>query len=87
MKQWRSLHQSKYNKVSLQEAAQMLRMPKKSLDDYYYQLKLGEKYAFDFKAHLSDRIGVLRTFLKGININKHDKNDKHPKKLKILEEF
>jgi len=26
-------------------------------------------------------------FLKGININKHDKNDKHPKKLKILEEF
>jgi len=26
----------------------MLGMPKKSLDDYFYQLRLGEKYGFDF---------------------------------------
>ena len=77
----------KESKISLQEAAQILRLPKKSLDDYYYQLKLGEKHGFNFKAHLSERIGVLRTFLKTAPINKHDKGDEHPKKLKILEEF
>jgi hypothetical protein len=26
----------------------MVGLPKKSLDDYYYQLRLGEKYEFDF---------------------------------------
>jgi hypothetical protein len=52
--------------VSLQEAAKMVGLPKKSLDDYYYQLRLGEKYDFDFRAHLFDRIGVLRTYLKGL---------------------
>ena len=38
---------------------------KKSLDDYYYQLRMGEKYEFDFPSHLQDKIGVLRTFIKG----------------------
>lgn len=61
-------------------------MPKKSLDDYYYQLRLGEKYGFDFKVHRYDRFGVLRTFLKNIN-KKFDKGTKHPKRLKILDEF
>jgi len=43
VKKWRELHQSKNSikKMSLLEAAKMLRMPKKSLDDYYYQLRLG----------------------------------------------
>ena len=42
----------------------MVGISKKSLDDYYYQLKLGEKFGFDFRGHLLDRIGVLRTFIK-----------------------
>lgn len=66
----------------------MVGLPKKSLDDYYYQLRLGEKYDFDFRAHLFDRIGVLRTFLKNLKENsKLDKTEKHPKKLKIIDEF
>ena len=32
VKQWRELHMQKETKISLQEAAQMLRLPKKSLD-------------------------------------------------------
>lgn len=43
MKKWREIHQSKNNlkKMSLQEAAKIVGLPKKSLDDYYYQLRLG----------------------------------------------
>lgn len=42
----------------------MVGLPKKSLDDYYYQLRLGEKYGFDFKINFYERIGCLRNFLK-----------------------
>lgn len=57
VKRWRSLHLncSKPNnarkKVNLQEAARMLGVSKKSLDDYYCQLRLAEQYGFDFQAH------------------------------------
>jgi len=84
------LHLSRGNlhKVSLQEAAKMVGLPKKSLDDYYYQLRLGEKYDFDFRVHLFDRIGVLRTYLKALkHSSKLDKTEKHPKRLKIIDDF
>lgn len=76
VKKWREIHLSKNNfrKVSLQDAAKMVGLPKKSLDDYYYQLRLGEKYDFDFRAHLFERIGVLRTYLK--NLKENSKLDK-----------
>jgi len=43
VKKWRDIHLNKtaFKKVSLQEAAKMIGLPKKSLDDYYYQLRLG----------------------------------------------
>jgi hypothetical protein len=66
----------------------MLGISKKSLDDYYYQLRLGEKYDFDFKIHMNEKVGVLRTFIKDIKPKKKDtylKLEKHPKKLKIIE--
>ena len=31
-------------KMNLQESAEVIGISKKSLDDYYYQLRLGEKY-------------------------------------------
>ena len=43
-------------KVNLQEAAEMIGISKKSLDDYYYQLRLGEKYDFDFKMYLNENL-------------------------------
>ena len=70
----------------------MIGISKKSLDDYYYQLRLGEKYEFDFKSHLMDRIGVLRTYIKEKKNeykvdDKKEKLTKHPKQLKIIEEL
>lgn len=75
-------------KINLQEAAEMIGISKKSLDDYYYQLRLGEKYDFDFAMHMDDKVGVLRTFIKDIKPTKKDSRsqvEKHPKKLKIIE--
>lgn len=72
VKQWRDIHVSNANgkKVNLQESAEMLGISKKSLDDYYYQLRLGEKYDFDFTSHLNEKVGVLRTFIKEIKSSK-----------------
>ena len=40
---------------------------KKSLDDYFLQLKNGKANGFNFNEHKSDKIGILR------NWNKHHK--------------
>ena len=51
MKQWREIHNTidrHKNKVSLQEAAKIVGISKKSLDDYFCQLRLAEEYGFDF---------------------------------------
>lgn len=50
--------------MNLQEAAQVIGISKKSLDDYFYQLRLGEKYDFDFSMHMDEKIGALRTYIK-----------------------
>lgn len=63
---WRQLQGScvEGKKMTLQDAAKQVGISKKSLDDYYYQLRIGEKYDFDFSLHMDDKIGVLRTFIK-----------------------
>lgn len=71
------------------QAADLVGISKKSLDDYFCQLRLGEKFGFDFHQNLDEKIGVLRTFVKK-HRPKNEKttgNEKHPKTLKIIEEF
>ena len=34
--------------MTLEEAANIIGVPKSTLDDYYVQIKLAEKYGFDF---------------------------------------
>lgn len=48
---WRELHDcpSEGKKINLQESAKIVGISKKSLDDYYYQLRMGEKYGFEFQ--------------------------------------
>lgn len=42
----------------------MIGVSKKSLDDYFLQLRLGELYGFDFKENLDQKIGVLRAHIR-----------------------
>ena len=49
---------------TLESAANKVGLAKKTLDDYYYQLRQAEYYGFDFQNHRDDKIGVLRKFVK-----------------------
>jgi len=68
VKRWRDLHIhgdiTSKQRLNLQDAAKAIGVSKKSLDDYYCQLRLGEFYNFDFVNHLSSKMRILRTFIK-----------------------
>ena len=49
-------------KYSRAEAACIVGIPKKTLDDYAFQIRLGNQNGFDFDLHSQDKIGVLREF-------------------------
>ena len=74
---WRKLYNGCYNekgeytRYSLDQAAKMVGISKKSMDDYLLQLRLGRKYGFNFNLNKNKKVGVLRAFVK-----KHKKNDK-----------
>lgn len=56
---WRN----KYNSgTKLNDAAELLGVPRKTLDDYHGQIKMGTEMEFDFDEHKNDKIGVLRKF-------------------------
>mmetsp|Transcript_20175 Transcript_20175/g.17343 ORF Transcript_20175/g.17343 Transcript_20175/m.17343 type:complete len:182 (-) Transcript_20175:31-576(-) len=69
--QWRSLHCGSFNKetnqivrYSLAEAAKILKVPRKSLDDYLLMMKHAKALGFKFESHLEDKFGALRTYVK-----------------------
>lgn len=64
---WRSLYNGKIHEKSGQlvrynfwAGARKIGISKKSLDDYLLQIRSGKKLGFDFKAHKTSKIGVLR---------------------------
>lgn len=67
---WRRLYNGFFNeenefiKYSLDDAAKIIKISKKSLDDYLLQLRLGRKFGFDFNACRHMRVGVLRNYIK-----------------------
>jgi hypothetical protein len=67
VKKWRDLHIHGHKpwkkRLNLQEAAKVIGIPKKSLDDYYCQLRLGELYQFNFPANLDKKMRVLRDYV------------------------
>ena len=50
--------------MSLDEAASKVGISKKSLDDYFLQLKNGKNKGFNFNEHKNDKIGILRAYNK-----------------------
>lgn len=57
-------HKVLKKRLNLQDAAKIVGVSKKSLDDYYCQLRLGELYNFNFFESLNEKMGVLRTYVK-----------------------
>ena len=50
--------------ITLEEAAKNIGISKKSLDDYFLQLRNGHLNGFNFNEHKNDKIGILRSFNK-----------------------
>ena len=77
---WRRLYNGFYNengeytRYSLDQAAKMVGISKKSLDDYLLQLRLGRKYGFNFNQNKTKKVGVLRAFVKKHRANHNNKN-------------
>jgi hypothetical protein len=64
---WRQYYNGKLEngevvRKSLEDAANEVKISKKSLDDYLLQLRNGRKYGFNFNEHKDDKIGILRAF-------------------------
>jgi len=57
-------YHGKLIRLSLDEAALKVGIPKKSLDDYFLQLRLGREYGFNFNHFKDCNVGVLRAFIK-----------------------
>ena len=57
-------HTGKVVRYSLEEAANLVGVSKKSLDDYLSQLRKGRKHGFDFNKSKNEKVGALRTFVK-----------------------
>jgi hypothetical protein len=62
VKYWRWLHSNKG--ISLKQAAIIVDIPKKSLDDYFLQLRQGQLCGYDFAENLHSKMGDLRLYVK-----------------------
>jgi hypothetical protein len=60
---YRNLSQSGQN-CTLQQAADLIGLPKKTLDDYDRHMRMAEAYGFDFERNRHMGMGVLRNFVK-----------------------
>ena len=61
-KQWRYLHQQK--NLSLKNAAKLMGMSKKTLDDYFLIFRYGEIHGYNFESNLFKKMGHLRNYIK-----------------------
>ena len=69
VREWRSYYSGRETpdgivKMNLEEAARLVKMPKKSLDDYLLQIKFGQKFGFNFNAHRDSKVGILRNYVR-----------------------
>ena len=67
--EWLELRYLTENKISLIESAKIVGLSKKSLDEYYNQIRDGKKYGFDFNRFKSYKVNILRGFVKKMKEN------------------
>lgn len=60
LKEWRNLRDQK--KINLDDAAKLINVPRKSLDEYYKDFKMGRLYGFDFNGNMKEKVSVLRLY-------------------------
>lgn len=63
---WRELYMNPSDPKTRLQAAKIVGISKRTLEDYQSLLKIARKNSFDFQKHKSDNVGVLRLFVKKI---------------------
>ena len=71
--EWKGFRKYTDNKMSLIEAAANVHLSKKTLDEYFNQIKEGKKYNFDFNKHKKDKVNILRGYVKKMNNQDNNK--------------
>lgn len=66
--EWKGFRRLTNNRMSLIEAAANVGLSKKTLDEYFNQIKEGNKYHFDFNKHKKDKVNLLRGYVKKMQI-------------------
>ena len=51
-------------KLNLDQSAEIVGVPRKTLEDYFLLFRTGKTFEFDFKKERKERIGVLRCFVR-----------------------
>ena len=69
---------------SLIEAAKLVGISKKSLDDYFLILRQGVIYGYDFEGNLTHGMGELRSFLKEKEVKAAGKLQKNVECFKLV---
>mmetsp|Transcript_17266 Transcript_17266/g.15159 ORF Transcript_17266/g.15159 Transcript_17266/m.15159 type:complete len:85 (+) Transcript_17266:851-1105(+) len=59
--------------MSLQEAASVIGIPKKTLDDYYMVIKKAKAAGYDFAKNQALKFGHMRAFVKKANVSNKNK--------------
>ena len=75
---WKGLRKLTKCKMSLEDCAKSVHLSKKTLDEYFNQIKEGKKYGFDFNKCKKDKVNVLRGYVKKMK----EKEPKEEKKIK-----
>lgn len=55
--------------MNLDVAAQLVGLSRKTLDDYYAQLRKAQQYGFDFEVNATEKMGSLRKYVKHMSEN------------------
>ena len=61
------MHTDNAKKYTLDQAANIIGISRKTLDDYYLQLRRAEELGFNFEENKNKKMGVLRKFVKEKN--------------------
>eukprot|EP00826_Nyctotherus_ovalis_P038504 TRINITY_DN360_c0_g1_i3.p1 TRINITY_DN360_c0_g1~~TRINITY_DN360_c0_g1_i3.p1 ORF type:complete len:258 (-),score=34.21 TRINITY_DN360_c0_g1_i3:29-802(-) len=71
--QWKNLYtvgqttgKGEFIRRTREDAARLLNIPKKTLDDYSAQVKLANDFGFDFQLNSREKFGVLRKFNRAV---------------------
>ena len=79
---WKGLRKHSDLKMSLKDAADSVGLSKKTLDEYFNQIKEGRNYGFDFNKYKKDKVNVLRAFVKKKKAQEPKDNNNQKKKKK-----